>query len=68
MALLQKMGWREGEGLGKLGMGDLEPLKLDVKIDRRGECVASSAPYRFTSLESVRFLYIPVHVHVYLVD
>ena len=36
MALLQKMGWREGEGLGKLGMGDLEPLKLDFKIDRRG--------------------------------
>ena len=37
MALLQKMGWREGEGLGKLGMGDLEPLKLDIKVDRRGE-------------------------------
>ena len=36
MALLQKMGWREGEGLGKLGMGDLEPLKVDFKIDRRG--------------------------------
>ena len=36
MALLQKMGWKEGEGLGKDKMGELEPLKLDIKIDRRG--------------------------------
>ena len=30
-------GWKKGEGLGKDKMGELEPLKLDIKIDRRGQ-------------------------------
>lgn len=37
MRLMQKMGWRPGEGLGPDGMGNLEPLLLDVKNDRKGE-------------------------------
>ena len=36
MALLQKMGWKQGEGLGKNKEGGLEPLSLDFKMDRRG--------------------------------
>ncbi|KAK3098793.1 hypothetical protein FSP39_023165 [Pinctada imbricata] len=36
MALLQKMGWKEGEGLGKNNEGSLEPLSLDFKTDRKG--------------------------------
>uniref|UniRef100_A0A1I7XRN3 Protein SON n=1 Tax=Heterorhabditis bacteriophora TaxID=37862 RepID=A0A1I7XRN3_HETBA len=36
MRLMQKMGWRFGEGLGKEGTGNLEPLTLDVKSDRKG--------------------------------
>ena len=36
MHLLQKMGWRPGEGLGKNKEGTLEPLKLEVKLDKRG--------------------------------
>lgn len=36
MHLLQKMGWRPGEGLGKDKSGTLQPLLLDVKHDRRG--------------------------------
>nr|XP_012234842.1 PREDICTED: protein SON isoform X1 [Linepithema humile] len=36
MALLQKMGWRPGEGLGKNKEGALEPLQLEVKLDKRG--------------------------------
>ncbi|KAJ8678684.1 hypothetical protein QAD02_014471 [Eretmocerus hayati] len=36
MALLQKMGWKPGEGLGKNKEGALEPLKLEVKLDKRG--------------------------------
>ncbi|KAK0168562.1 hypothetical protein PV327_002348 [Microctonus hyperodae] len=36
MALLQKMGWRPGEGLGKHKAGTLEPLQLEVKLDKRG--------------------------------
>ena len=36
MALLQKMGWQPGEGLGKNKEGTLEPLKLEVKMDKKG--------------------------------
>lgn len=36
MALLQKMGWRPGEGLGKNKEGTLVPLQLEVKLDKRG--------------------------------
>lgn len=34
--MLEKMGWRPGEGLGKDATGNLEPLVLDVKSDRKG--------------------------------
>ena len=34
--LLEKMGWQEGQALGKLGVGDVEPLVIDFKLDRRG--------------------------------
>ncbi|XP_060523478.1 protein Son isoform X2 [Cylas formicarius] len=36
MHLLQKMGWKPGEGLGKEKTGALEPLLLEVKLDKRG--------------------------------
>ncbi|XP_022919854.2 protein Son [Onthophagus taurus] len=36
MHLLQKMGWRPGEGLGKEKSGTLEPLLLEVKLDKKG--------------------------------
>ena len=36
MFLLQKMGWKQGEGLGKNSEGPVEPLMLDVKMDRKG--------------------------------
>lgn len=36
MHLLQKMGWRPGEGLGKEKRGALEPLLLEVKLDKKG--------------------------------
>lgn len=36
MYLLQKMGWKQGEGLGKHNEGSKEPLQLDFKIDRKG--------------------------------
>ncbi|XP_071800758.1 uncharacterized protein [Asterias amurensis] len=34
--LMAKMGWKQGEGLGKNNEGVLEPLALDVKTDRKG--------------------------------
>ena len=36
MYLLQKMGWKMGEGLGKNNEGLREPLMLDFKVDRKG--------------------------------
>jgi len=37
MFLLQKMGWKHGEGLGKNNEGQREPLMLDFKVDRKGK-------------------------------
>ena len=37
MKMLKKMGWDEGRPLGKEGVGQLEPLALDVKVNRTGE-------------------------------
>ena len=30
------MGWAEGEGLGKDKTGDVDPLTLDIKMDKKG--------------------------------
>ncbi|XP_048349379.1 protein SON isoform X2 [Sphaerodactylus townsendi] len=34
--LMRKMGWREGEGLGKNKEGSREPILVDFKTDRKG--------------------------------
>ena len=34
--LLKKMGWSEGDGLGKTRSGDVDPLTLDIKMDKKG--------------------------------
>ena len=34
--MLRKMGWREGEGLGKDQSGVVDPLQLDIKYDKKG--------------------------------
>ena len=36
MKLLQKMGWQPGEGLGRHSEGTLEPLTIDIKLDKKG--------------------------------
>ncbi|KAK7071835.1 hypothetical protein SK128_024888 [Halocaridina rubra] len=36
LKMLQKMGWTPGEGLGKNKEGAIEPLLLDVKMDKKG--------------------------------
>ncbi|CAO1398954.1 unnamed protein product [Diamesa serratosioi] len=36
MHLLKKMGWAPGEGLGKEKNGSLQPLLLELKLDKRG--------------------------------
>ena len=44
MRLLQKMGWKPGQVLGKRGEGNLEPIAMNVKMDRKGliSCEESS--------------------------
>lgn len=34
--LLKKMGWSEGDGLGKHRSGEVDPLMLDIKMDKKG--------------------------------
>ena len=35
--LLQKMGWNKGEGLGKTGAGEINPIGFnEIKTDRKG--------------------------------
>lgn len=34
--ILRKLGWKEGEGLGKDRSGDVDPLTLDIKQDMKG--------------------------------
>ena len=36
MRMLQKMGWSQGEGLGKAWDGEVDPIKVSVKLDRKG--------------------------------
>ena len=36
ITLMMKMGWSSGQGLGKEGTGDVNPLQLAVKTDRKG--------------------------------
>lgn len=65
MHLLQKMGWRPGEGLGKEKNGSLQPLLLEVKLDKKGllahEEVSSAAsiPYQKSEVYVVFILQNP---------
>uniref|UniRef100_A0A915DDP5 G-patch domain-containing protein n=1 Tax=Ditylenchus dipsaci TaxID=166011 RepID=A0A915DDP5_9BILA len=51
MKLLQKMGWQCGQGLGREMQGQLEPLMLDVKSDRKG--LQSTEDRKVSKRESV---------------
>lgn len=44
--MLKKMGWNDGEGLGKNKSGDVNPLTLDIKFDKKGLMAAEEGPKR----------------------
>ncbi|XP_030373529.1 protein SON [Scaptodrosophila lebanonensis] len=46
MALLKKMGWKPGEGLGRTKTGSLQPLLLHVKLDKRGLVSSEDVNYQ----------------------
>lgn len=53
MALLQKMGWRPGEGLGKNKEGTLQPLLLEVKMDKKGKSTIFCLSHYLTTWRSL---------------
>lgn len=53
MHLLRKMGWNPGEGLGKEKTGALEPLLLEVKLNKKG-LVASEEQKRRGSQKTTK--------------
>ena len=44
--MLKKMGWTQGEGLGKTRSGEVDPLTLDIKMDKKGKRL-NYVPYIF---------------------
>lgn len=42
--LLKKMGWQPGQGLGKNQDGQLTPLLLEVKVDKKGLVAEEERP------------------------
>ena len=34
--MMKKMGWSEGQPLGRMGKGVTEPIPMSVKVDRAG--------------------------------
>ena len=36
MKMMRKQGWKEGQGLGKEGQGNVEPLRPTLKFDNSG--------------------------------
>ena len=40
LKMLKRMGWQEGRPLGKKGEGNVEPIALEVKLNRSGECTS----------------------------
>ena len=35
--VMKKMGWNEGQPLGRMGKGVTEPIPMNVKVDRAGK-------------------------------
>lgn len=60
MHLLQKMGWRPGEGLGKEKNGSLQPLLLEVKLDKRGLVADEEVIIYFSLLICICILFIRI--------
>ena len=42
-ALLTRMGWKEGEGLGRNSEGITAPILVDIKMDRKGAALIKLA-------------------------
>ena len=54
MKLMEKMGWRSGQGLGKNKEGPLEPIKIVVKVDRKGLVGPKTTTFSNKAAASVR--------------
>jgi hypothetical protein len=46
--MLKNMEWEENKGLGPSGSGRLDPVKTQLKTDRKGLGAGGPLPYRVT--------------------
>ena len=53
--MLKKMGWEEGEGLGRHKQGEADPLTLDIKFDKKGLAAAEEDGRRGTVSQQFNF-------------
>ncbi|XP_015217306.1 protein SON [Lepisosteus oculatus] len=53
---MRKMGWREGEGLGKNCEGTVEPIIIDFKTDRKGLVAVGEKTQKSGSLSAMKDL------------
>lgn len=52
--LLKRYGWKESDGIGKDNQGDLDPVKIERRMDRRGIGVQPPPARRVTHIPSYR--------------
>ncbi|XP_019626028.1 PREDICTED: G patch domain-containing protein 11-like [Branchiostoma belcheri] len=52
--MLQKMGFKQGQGLGRLGKGRAEPVPLEVKADRTGMGLANEQKRKADEMNKMR--------------
>jgi hypothetical protein len=55
--MLKKMGWEEGEGIGKHKQGDANPLTLEIKFDKKGLMAAEEEK---RGSVSIQIFFLPV--------
>ena len=48
MKMMKKMGWEEGCPLGRSGQGLVEPIEVEIKMNRRGEYLPGHALVLFS--------------------
>ena len=67
MKLMKRMGWREGEPLGKAKEGHIEPIPVDVKTDRQGIVVVYTNSFFILSgfVSAFDCDYLNCDIHVY---
>jgi len=54
LSLMKKMGYKTGEGLGRHGKANVEPINVEVKLDRAGLGQAEERKRKCEEIEQLR--------------